>query len=132
MAPNYNTEVIKYNGVDISVRRSCCIQNLPKSNYRTTRKKRLKITKHFCEQYNYFFNKKKNCRKKRRIDLFYCEKCDDFSVQKKCDKCRNLLMEPKDFDEMLSETSPKSSYGSDQIYYESDAKDFIIRNRYSY
>ncbi|CAG8713371.1 22533_t:CDS:2, partial [Racocetra persica] len=28
------------------------------------------------------------------------------------------------FDETLSDSSPKSSYGSDQIYYESDANEF--------
>ncbi|CAG8852105.1 35627_t:CDS:1, partial [Racocetra persica] len=39
---------------------------------------------------------------------------------------------PKDFDETLSDFFPKSSYGSDQTYYELDAKDFVIRDRFKY
>ncbi|CAG8842898.1 23190_t:CDS:2, partial [Racocetra persica] len=103
MAPNYYTETIKYNGVEISIRRSRQIRNLLKPNYGTINQKKKPITKYFCEQF-----------------------------QKRCDKCTNLLMEPEDFDETLSDSSPKSSYGSDQTYYESDAKEFVIHDRFKY
>ncbi|CAG8739850.1 6328_t:CDS:2, partial [Racocetra persica] len=51
--------------------------------------------------------------------------------EKRCDKCANLLMEPEDFDETLSDSSP-NSHISDQTYYEPDAKDFVIRDRFKY
>ncbi|CAG8688848.1 27719_t:CDS:2 [Racocetra persica] len=129
MAPIYYTETIKYNSIDISVRWSRRIQNLPKLNYGTTIQKKNPITKYFCEQCNYF-HKKKQCKKKQVP--YYCEKYDDFRVQKKYDKCANFLMEPEDFDETLLDSSSKSSYGSDQTYYEPDTKDFVIRDRFKY
>ncbi|CAG8558667.1 36691_t:CDS:2 [Racocetra persica] len=128
MAPIYYTETIKYNGINISVRRSRRIQNLPKLNYETTIRKKKPITKYFCEQCNYF-HKKKQCKKKQVP--YYCEKYADFRVQKKCDKCANFLIEPEDFDETLSDSSSNSNI-NDQTYYEPDAKDFVIRNRFKY
>ena len=46
--------------------------------------------------------------------------------------CENELMKPEDFDsETLTDSSLKSSQ-SVQTYYESDAKDFIERDKYKY
>ncbi|CAG8745619.1 32344_t:CDS:2, partial [Racocetra persica] len=38
---------------------------------------------------------------------------------------------PEDFDKTLSDSSPNSNI-SDQTYYEPDAKDFVIRDRFKY
>ena len=97
------------------------------------------MTKHFCEKCNYFHLRKRcnSCENKTTIPEpkpvpYYCEKCNKFSSEKECFMCKNELMKPEDFDsETLTESSAKSSQ-SVQTYYESDAKDFIERDKYKY
>ncbi|CAG8479933.1 13824_t:CDS:2 [Racocetra persica] len=77
------------------------------------------------------FNKATNFKEKILRSPMYGMRQERDYVIDACDKCANLLMDPKDFDEILSDSSPKSSYGSDQIYYESDANEFVIRDRFN-
>src|ERR1043165_5582368 len=72
---NYYTEKVQYDQIEIQVRRSQRNQNRPKPNYNYT-----------------------NCRKQKpRVTKHFCEKCNYFHLQKRCNSCENktTISEPK-------------------------------------
>ncbi|CAG8817839.1 14839_t:CDS:2, partial [Cetraspora pellucida] len=60
------------------------------------------------------------------------KKCTNFYLNKECIKCKNQLIEPKDFDlESLSQESQVSSC-STNTYHETDTDDFIECDKFTY